>query len=144
MRKKLIEAYKIFRIENGELYSSVVRGNACIHYKPGKKSGGKIFTVLPTRKRKLNPIFAFRTLEDTLAYSKPGLPDMFEIWEIEGTPWKEEFIGWATIDYTLGMGYIDNFLPINQIPELPEGTILLHTCIPVRKIERRRTRKKEG
>ena len=134
MRKKLIEAYKIFRVENGKLYSQHARGKAQIHYKPGEENIGKEFEIVDQRKKIRNPIFAYGTLKD--AIDNYSFPEFFELWEVKGTPWRKEFIGVDIWACPIEEGFIFKLEPTKLIElDLPKGTILLSSCIPVRNIE---------
>ena len=137
-----MKAYKIFQVINGELYSMYAGGKAQIHYEPGKKSVGKVFRIEGTRKKIRNPIFAYRTLEDAQDYyfclsnSFLNVQEYYELREVKGIPWRGKLIG-TTVRFTPPGGkLVLELMPIKRVKrETPQGTVLLSSCVPVRKVE---------
>ena len=133
-----MKAYKIFRVIDGELYSSMARGKALIHYRPGKKSKGKVFSVISQQRKIRNPIFAFQTMKDALAFLGFCSQDLFELWEVEGIPWRKKFIGWSYWDTIHEKGYVYNLEQVSNLKHFsyaPRGIICLQTCTPIRKVK---------
>ena len=129
-----MKAYKIFRIIDGELYSASSRGKAQIHYRPGEKRIGRVFGIIGMRKKIRNPIFAYRTIED--ARANFGVQEIFELWEVKGSPWRKKLIGMDAWFFPPKEGFVFNLIPVKKAKQdLPKGTILLSSCIPVRNIE---------
>jgi len=134
-----MKAYKIFRLVEGKLYSSSVEGKAGIFYSPGKKHMGRVFKIGGAGKKIRNPIFAFKSPKEAQDYYQDfyrNSPELFEIWEVKGIPWRKKTIGTACHLNILGTGYVNELVPVQKVKNhIWKGTVLLSSCVPVQKIE---------
>ena len=143
-----MKAYKIFRVIDGELYSAIMDGKVKIRYKPSKQSKGKLLLVQSEGKKIKSPIFAFRRLKDArnrlklfISWArseeeKKELLEKFEIWEVKGSPWEGTLIGIAFSFSSLEKGIVTALAALKRVvPYMPRGTVLLSSCVPVRKVE---------
>ena len=125
-----MKAYKVFRVEDGRLFSALVRDQACIEYYPGLPSMGQIFTY--NGKRIRLPIIVFRDLGSAKRMKKKCEQTYFwasfEIWEVEGKYCHKKVCHGDIDELELG-----NYCPDEL--SFPDGTIFLETCTPIRRVD---------
>ena len=125
-----MKAYKVFRVEDGRLFSAIVEGRACIEYCFGRLSMGQVFAYKGRQIRL--PVMAYRDLESAEKMKKDWeeiyFRTTFEIWEVEGKYCRKKIRHGYLEELEMG-----KYCPVKL--SFPIGTIFLQTCTPVRKIE---------
>ena len=127
-----MKAYKVFSIQNGKLFSLLIRGNARIQYASGQKSKGRVFEDLDGKKVRL-PIMAFRHFSHVRKFIERENLLFFEIWLVDGRVSKKykDFRPGAIID----LECFGKYIPRTSNYYLPSGTIFLDDCTPIRRVD---------
>ena len=124
-----MKAYKVFRVEDGRLFSATMERKACIEYSPRKKSVGKIFYNPVTGEQIRLPIIACKDLISAQKLKNKSYGCVFEIWEVEGKKSPRKLHAGHLGDIESGI-----YRPVFGF-HVSRGTVFLSTCTPIRRVD---------